>query len=123
MKELFWVSDEQWAVIEPRLPRNQPGAHRADDRRVISGILYVLCSGCRWRDCPKEYGPYTTIYNRFNRWCRRLVWRRILEDLEEAGQLSGTAMPCGIETAVRSCDTRRPRGRVRRTPLHAETYQ
>jgi len=46
------------------MPRNMPGARRVDDRRVISGIIHVLKSGCRWIDCPKEYGPHTTVYNR-----------------------------------------------------------
>jgi transposase len=66
-KHLFWLDDEAWSAIEPLLPDNQPGARRVDDRRVISGIIHVLRSGCRWRDCPDEYGPHTTIYNRFNR--------------------------------------------------------
>lgn len=65
---LFWLSDEAWAAIEPHLPRNQPGARRVDDRRVISGIL--PCAH-RWCDCPSDYGPATTVYNRFNRWSAR----------------------------------------------------
>ena len=65
---LFWFNDEQWQQIEPHLPTDVRGKERADDRRVISGILHVLKSGCRWCDCPPEYGPYTTIYNRFARW-------------------------------------------------------
>ena len=44
---LFWLSDAVWAAIEPHLPKNQPGARRVDDRRVISGILHVLKIGCR----------------------------------------------------------------------------
>src|SRR3546814_6598284 len=63
-RSLFWLSDEAWLAIEPYLPRNQPGARRVDDRRVISGILHVLKSGCRWCDCPADYGPSTTVYNR-----------------------------------------------------------
>ena len=47
------------------LPTDVRGKDRVDDRRVISGILHVLRSGCRWSDCPPEYGPPTTIYNRF----------------------------------------------------------
>jgi transposase len=47
-----------------------------DDRRVISGIVQVLKSGCRWGDCPAAYGPPTTIYNRFVRWARRGVWEK-----------------------------------------------
>ena len=53
--------------IEPHLPADVRGK-AADDRRVISGIVHVLKSGCRWCDCPPEYGPPTTIYNRFVRW-------------------------------------------------------
>jgi transposase len=89
--DLFWFSDEQWAVIEPFMPQNQPGAHRKDDRRVISGIVHVLRSGCRWRDCPAEYGPATTVYNRFNRWSRRGFWRAVLAALAEEGWITETA--------------------------------
>ena len=69
----------------PHLPKNQPGARRVDDRRVISGILHVLKVGCRWCDCPADYGPSTTIYNRFNRWSRRGFWLKLLAALVDAG--------------------------------------
>lgn len=81
MANEFWLSDKQWAAIVPYLPTNQPGARRVDDRRVLSGIIHVLRSGCRWRDCPPVYGPYTTIYNRWNRWSRRKVWHKLFEAL------------------------------------------
>lgn len=87
MSSRFWLDDDGWAVIEPLLPRNQPGARRVDDRRVISGIIHVLRSGCRWRDCPAAYGPPTTIYNRFHRWSRRGIWQRLLAALIEAGRI------------------------------------
>jgi len=87
---VFWLSDEAWSAIEPLLPSNQPGARRVDDRRIISGIIHVLQSGCRWRDCPSEYGPYTTVYNCFNRWSRRKVWQRIYASLVEAGRIGDT---------------------------------
>jgi len=76
------ISDRAWTGVEPLLPQNQIGARRVDDRRVISGIVFVLKSGCRWKDCPAVYGPSITIYNRFNRWngkrlCASLLsWRR-----------------------------------------------
>ncbi|TAZ52398.1 IS5 family transposase [Rhizobium ruizarguesonis] len=79
----FWLDDQQWAVIAPLLPTNQPGAHRTDDRRVISGIIHVLRSGCRWQDCPACYGPSTTIYNRFHRWSAKGIWRRLFEALAQ----------------------------------------
>ena len=55
MAREFWLSDQQRAAIEPLLPKNQAGAHRVDDRRVISGIVHVLKVGCRWQDCPALY--------------------------------------------------------------------
>ena len=91
MSRLFWLNDEAWAAIEPHLPKNQPGARRVDDRRVISGIVHVLKTGCRWKDCPAEYGPPTTIYNRFNRWSRRRLWCRILDALVAKGVLALSA--------------------------------
>lgn len=89
--DLFWLSDEQWAVLEPFMPKNRPGARRVDDRRVICGIVHVLKSGCRWRDCPAAYGPHTTIYNRYNRWSRRGFWRAMLAALAKAGWVAETA--------------------------------
>jgi len=83
----FWLSDDAWAAIEPLLPTNQPGARRVDDRRVISGIIHVLRVGCRWQDCPPDYGPSTTIYNRFNRWSRRGLWGRIFTILSAQTEL------------------------------------
>ncbi len=91
MADLFWLSDAQWMVMEPFMPRNRPGARRVDDRRTISGIVHVIKSGCRWRDCPPAYGPHTTVYNRFNRWSRRGFWRAMLIALAEAGWVAETA--------------------------------
>ena len=76
-RNLFWLSDEQWSRIKPHLPTDVRGVERVDDRRVISGIVHVLKSGCRWCDCPPEYGPATTIYNRFVRWARRGIWENL----------------------------------------------
>jgi transposase len=81
----FWLDDQQWAVIAPLLPTNQPGARRTDDRRVISGIIHVLKTRCRWQDCPACYGPATTIYNRLHRWSARGIWRRLFEALIRTG--------------------------------------
>jgi transposase len=72
-------------VMAPFMPKDQPGPERKDDRQIISGILHVLTSGCRWRDCPAAYGPRTTVYNRFNRWSRRGFWTAMLAALAKAG--------------------------------------
>ena len=74
---LFWFSDEQWSKIEPHLPTNQRGPERKDDRRILSGIMHVMKVGCRWKDCPTDYGAHKTIYNRFARWSERGIWQKI----------------------------------------------
>lgn len=89
---LFWLSDEQWSRIEPLLPTDVRGKERVDDRRVISGILHVIKSGCRWCDCPPEYGPAKTIYNRFARWAERGVWEHLFRELAERGRSTDIQM-------------------------------
>ncbi|MET3587846.1 transposase [Pseudorhizobium tarimense] len=104
MGRLFWLSDEQWAVIERLLPRNKGGARRVNDRPVISGIIHVLKVGCRWCDCPRDYGPSTTVYNRFNRWSRKRFWTELVEALAT----SGAAPKAPPSTAPASRRTARP---------------
>src|SRR5712672_1204245 len=89
---LCWLNDEQWRRIEPHLPTDVRGKDRVDDRRVISGILHVLKSGCRWCDCPPEYGPPTTIYNRFVRWAERGIWENLFRALAENGRSADIQM-------------------------------
>ena len=84
-RNLFWLSDEQWARIEAHLPTDVRGVERVDDRRIISGIVHVLKSGCRWCDCPEAYGPPTTIYNRYNRWSQPRIWQRLFEKIAASG--------------------------------------
>lgn len=92
MSELFWLNDKQWAKLEPLLPPYIRGKRRVDDRRVISGIIHVLKTGCRWADCPKDYGPRKTIYNRFVRWAVRRIWENIFETLAASGGPPAEAM-------------------------------
>ena len=62
------------------MPKSRKSA-RADDRKIMNAIFYVLRTGMPWRDLPERYGPYTTAYNRFNRWSRRGIWKRIFDTL------------------------------------------
>jgi transposase len=86
--ELFWLDDQQWKAISSHLPVKQRGPKRVDDRTVISGIIHVLQSGSPWRACPPQYGPYMTVFNRFNWWKRRGIWQRIVLELAASDQLS-----------------------------------
>jgi transposase len=56
-------------------------ARRAADRRIVSGIIFVIRNSPRWRDAPAEYGPPKTIYNRFIRWSRLGVFNKIFAAL------------------------------------------
>src|SRR3546814_15105682 len=53
----------------------------SDLRRVLNGIFYILRTGSPWRDLPERYGPYTTVYNRYNRWAKAGIWLRIFAAL------------------------------------------
>ena len=78
------MSDLEWAFIKAVLPNKSRGVKRVDDRRVINGIFYVLRTGIPWRDLPDQYGPYTTVYNRFNRWTYAGIWDRVMEAVADA---------------------------------------
>jgi transposase len=86
MSDLFWLSDKQFARIEPHLPSDVRGVPRVCDRRVLSGIIHVIRRGLRWSECPPEYGPSKTVYNRYVRWSERGIFTRIFAALvaEEA---------------------------------------
>ena len=84
LTDLFLLSEAQMRRIEPFFPLSH-GIARVDDRRVISGIIYVIKNGLRWRDAPREYGPHKTIYNRFVRWSRLGVFDKIFSELARGG--------------------------------------
>jgi putative transposase len=79
----FLLTASQMRRIRPHFPLSH-GVPRVDDRRVISGIVFVIKGGLRWRDAPSGYGPHKTLYNRFVRWSRMGVFDRIFAAL--AGQ-------------------------------------
>src|ERR1700760_1618678 len=68
------------------------GRPRVDDRRVLSGIIFVNRNGLRWRDAPKDYGPHKTLYNRWKRWGAAGVFARMMEGLVAASAERKTVM-------------------------------
>ena len=82
----FLLTPAQMRRIRPHFPLSH-GIPRVDDRRVLSGIIFVIQGGLRWRDAPPGYGPHKTLYNRFVRWSRMGVFSRIFAALAgEAGE-------------------------------------
>ncbi len=76
----FLLTTAQMRRLSPHFPLSH-GIARVDDRRVLSGIIYVIRNGLQWRDAPAAYGPHKTLYNRFVRWSRMGVFDRIFAAL------------------------------------------
>ena len=91
MSDLFWLTDEQMARLRPFFPRSQ-GRPRVDDRRVLSGIIFINRNGLRWRDAPREYGPAKTLYNRWKRWSDKGVFVAMMDGLSAKGTERKTIM-------------------------------
>ena len=93
---VFWLNDAQWGRLEGFLSFCRKGAHRVDDRRVISGLIHVIQTGTPWRAAPKDYGSSKTLYNRFYRWSKQGMWTEIFallvkaSDPLEIGLIDGT---------------------------------
>jgi transposase len=78
MSSLFWLTEAQMARLRPFFPRSH-GKPGVDDRRVLSGIVFINRNGLRWRDAPKEYGRLKTLYNRWKRWSDKGVFARMID--------------------------------------------
>ena len=109
----FLLSAAQMRRIRPHFPLSH-GVPRVDDRRVISGIVFVIKGGLRWRDAPPSYGPHKTLYNRFVRWSRMGVFDRIFAALAgEAGEPDCLIIDSTHLKAHRTAASLLKRGRLR----------
>jgi transposase len=76
------ISDEQWAAIDPLLPvTKRTGRPKANSRRVLNGIIYVLLTGTAWGKLPAEYGKPTTCWRRLRYWSNDGTWFKIWRTL------------------------------------------
>jgi len=91
MCELCLLSFDQVSKIEPFFSRSH-GVPRVDDRRVISGIVYVLKNSLQWKDAPRAYGPHKILYNRFRRWTEMGVFDWTFSELAAADGPPDTLM-------------------------------
>ena len=114
------LTDQQWARIQPLLPApRREGRPRADDRRTLEGILYVLRTGCRWSDLPEEYGSGVTCWRRLTQWeadgTWDRVWKTLVATLDPQAKmawaqafLAGTIIPVRRSAHDRPTTLRRP---------------
>lgn len=91
MSDLFWLTDERMAKLSPFFPKSL-GEPRVDDRRVLSGSIFINRNGLRWRDAPAEYGPPKTLYSRWKRWSGNGIFARMLLELADQGGETDTLM-------------------------------
>ncbi|MCX7689136.1 MAG: transposase, partial [Fimbriimonadales bacterium] len=85
----FCLTDQQWQLIEPLLPKRVYGTKpKHHPRDILNAILYILTTGCAWRHLPKHFPPYTTVSYHFHRWKRLGVWEQIYAHLREAVRLA-----------------------------------
>jgi len=80
MSDLFWLTDAQMARLEPFFPKSH-GKPLVDDRRVLSGIIFINRNGLRWRDAPQEHGLNKTLYKRWKRWSDKGIFARMMAGL------------------------------------------
>lgn len=91
MSNLFWLTEARMDRLRPFFPKSH-GRPRVDDRRVLSGIIFINRNGLRWCNAPAAYGPPKTLYNRWKRWCGMGVFARIMEGLASDAAEQRTVM-------------------------------
>jgi transposase len=91
MSNLFWLTEAQMDRLRPYFPKSH-GRPRVDDRRDLSGIIFINLNGLRWCDAPDVYGPPKTLYNRWKRWCEMGVFARIMAGLASESAEQKTVM-------------------------------
>ncbi|MGY4494902.1 transposase [Pseudomonas sp. TE3610] len=82
MANRYEISDEAWGLVADLfIERRTRGRPRIDDRRMLDGVLWILRSGAAWRDMPEEFGPWSTVYQRFRDWRNRGTFDQMLKRL------------------------------------------
>jgi transposase len=85
MQRRHALSEEQWAQLSPLLPSEVGRVARPakSNRVMVEGMVWILRTGAPWRDLPKRFGPWKSVYTRFRRWTQQGIWARVLETLAE----------------------------------------
>ena len=78
------LTDEQWEVIEPILPKRTAttGRKPKDPRQMLNGILWLLRTGAPWRDLPERFGRWKTVYDYYRNWRDDGIFDHVLQELQ-----------------------------------------
>jgi transposase len=79
------IKDEDWERIQDLLPGQpgDPGVTAKDNRLFINAVLWIAKTGAPWRDLPERFGPWGSVWKRFDRWAKKGVWQRVFEVLRD----------------------------------------
>ncbi|MFE0358045.1 IS5 family transposase [Streptomyces nigra] len=83
------LTDTEWELLAPLIPRAATGRPRVSDRQVINGMVYKIRTGISWRDLPERYGPWKTVYTRFRRYALDGVFARALQQVQAEADAAG----------------------------------
>ncbi|MER6625839.1 IS5 family transposase [Streptomyces sp. NPDC000931] len=83
------LTDQEWELLAPLIPRAATGRPRVSDRQVINGMVYKIRTGISWRDLPERYGPWQTVYTRFRRYAIDGVFTRALQQIQARADAAG----------------------------------
>ncbi|MGQ5228609.1 IS5 family transposase [Streptomyces sp. yara] len=83
------LTDQEWELLAPLIPRAATGRPRVSDRQVINGMVYKIRTGISWRDLPERYGPWQTVYTRFRRYALDGVFTRALQQVQARADAAG----------------------------------
>ncbi|MFF3249112.1 IS5 family transposase [Streptomyces sp. NPDC002870] len=83
------LTDIEWELLAPLIPRAGTGRPRVDDRRILNGMVYKIRTGVTWRDLPERYGPWKTVYTRFRRYALEGVFTRALQQIQAQAEAVG----------------------------------
>jgi len=88
------LSEKQWSILEPLLPKqdySRGGRPRAEDKRTVEGIIWVLTTGAQWDELPSKYGSPMTCWRRLRDWQKlgiwKNIWKKLLAMLEKGGKI------------------------------------
>jgi len=84
------LSDNQWNMIKTHILKPaKTGRPKCDDRTTINGIMFVLVTGCRWREIPERYGSKSTAYLRLQTLQQRGIWKKIISSAIKSAHKQG----------------------------------